>query len=66
MESRIGALLDPVLANLEEGTAPKAEEAQEALREIARTLQRAFRAGGRALPAPRAALGDGVIKKPRR
>jgi hypothetical protein len=66
VESRIGALLDPVLANLEEGTTPKAEEAQEALREIARTLQRAFRAGGRALPAPRAALVDGVIKKPRR
>ena len=66
VESRIGALLDPVLANLEEGTAPKAKEAEEALREIVRTLQRAFRASSRALPAPGAALKDGAVKKPRR
>ncbi len=65
VESRIGALLDPVFANLEEGTPPKAEQAEEALREIVRTLQRAFRASGRALPAPRAALKDGAVKRPR-
>ena len=66
VESRIGSVLDPILSRLEEGTAPKAEEAQEALREMARVLQRAFRASGRALPPARPALKSGATKRPRR
>ena len=66
VESRIGALLDSILSRLQQGTPPKAEEAHEALRDIARVLQRAFRASGRALPPPRTALQDGAVKKPKR
>ena len=65
VEARIGSVLDPILSHLEQGTPPKAEEAQAALRELAQVLQRAFRASGRALPPPRAALKEGPAKKPR-
>lgn len=66
VESRLSSLLQPILSRLEEGTTPKAEEAQETMREMARVLQRAFRASRRALPPAKAALKAGATKNTRR
>ncbi len=49
VEARLDAVLNPILERLEKGPPPKAEEAREALREMAQVLQRAFRSGGRSL-----------------
>ena len=65
VEARIGLVMGPILSRLEEGAPPNVEEAQEALRELARVLQRAFRASGRALPPARLGLEDGASKKPK-
>ncbi len=56
VEARIGSVLSPILSRLEKGAPPKAEEAQEALREMARVLQRAFRGSARSLPPPQLGL----------
>ena len=62
VEARIGSLLSPIMSSLEDGDAPDIEEAQEALRELTRVLDRAFRASARALPAPKPSLKSGAKK----
>ncbi|MEE8369989.1 MAG: hypothetical protein V3S00_04385 [Dehalococcoidia bacterium] len=63
VEARIGSLLNPIMSRLEDGGSPDVEDAQEALRELARVLDRAFRASARSLPAPKMALKSGASKK---
>ncbi len=42
-----GSLLNPIMSRLEDGGSPDVEDAQEALRELAGVLDRAFRASAR-------------------
>ncbi len=60
VEARIGQLLAPVLTRLEKGGVPRADQAQETLRDLARVLQRAFKASRRALPEPDAAVREDI------
>ena len=66
VEARIGAVLEPVLTRLQEGTAPEENEARQAMREMARVLQRAFRLSQRALPEGGARLKQGETKRAKR
>ncbi len=66
VEARIGAVLEPVLTRLQEGTAPDEDEARETMREMARVLQRAFRLSQRALPEGGARLKQGETKRAKR
>jgi len=66
VEARIGAVLEPVLTRLQEGTAPEEDEARQAMREMARVLQRAFRLSQRALPEGGARLKQGETKRAKR
>jgi hypothetical protein len=52
VEARIQAVLQPIFDRLQTGPLPKDDEAEEVMREVARVLQRAFRAARRSLPAP--------------
>ncbi len=63
VEARIGSLLNPIMSRLEEGGSPDVEDAQEALRELARVLDRAFRASARSLPPPKPAIKSGSSKR---
>ncbi len=65
VESRINAALQPLLAQIQQGGTPKAEDAHEAMREVSRLLDRAFRAVQRALPQPVEATTARIAKRKR-
>lgn len=50
VEARVHSVLQPLLSHLEHGSPPDADEAREAMQQVARVLERAFRASRRALP----------------
>ncbi|MDO8614918.1 MAG: hypothetical protein Q7T33_04165 [Dehalococcoidia bacterium] len=50
VEARIGAVLEPIFAGLQQGVVPDDQEAREALVEMAHVIQRAFRGAQRSLP----------------
>lgn len=52
VETRIRNALDPILDNLQHGTAPPMDTAEAAMRDVTQTLQKVFQATQRALPAP--------------
>ncbi len=50
VESRIQDALEPILSRIQDGVPPNVDEAQSAMRDVTRVLQRAFQPARRALP----------------
>ena len=50
VEARIQDAIEPLLSRVQEGVAPNVDEAQSAMRDVSRVLQRAFQSAQRALP----------------
>ena len=50
VESRIHDALEPILSRVQDGVPPNVDEAQSAMRDVTRVLQRAFQSAQRALP----------------
>ncbi len=68
VESRIGEALEPILDQLQQGVAPKVEEAKTAMRDVSQVLQRGFQATQKALPPaePATSAGDGPSRRKRK
>jgi len=59
VESRIHDALEPILSRIQDGAPPNVSEAQSAMRDVTRVLQRAFQPEQRALPPGETELKDG-------
>ena len=66
VESRIHDALEPILSRVQDGIPPNVDEAQSAMRDVTRVLQRAFQSAQRALPPGETEPKDGPLRRKRK
>src|SRR3990170_4951938 len=66
VESRIQDALEPILSRIQDGVPPNVDEAQSAMRDVTRVLQRAFQSAQRALPPGETAPKEGPSRHGRK
>ncbi|MDO8612173.1 MAG: hypothetical protein Q7R32_05040 [Dehalococcoidia bacterium] len=66
VESRIHDALEPILSRVQDGVPPNVDEAQSAMRDVSRVLQRAFQSAQRALPPGETEPQDGPSRRRRK
>ena len=66
VESRIHDALEPILSRVQDGVPPNVDEAQSAMRDVTRVLQRAFQPAQRALPPGETAPKEGPSRRGRK
>jgi hypothetical protein len=66
VESRIQDALEPILSRVQDGVPPNVDEAQSAMRDVSRVLQRAFQSAQRALPPGETEPQDGPSRRRRK
>ena len=66
VESRIHDTLEPILSRVQDGVPPNVDEAQSAMRDVSRVLQRAFQSAQWALPPGETEPKDGPSRRRRK
>ena len=66
VESRIHDALEPILCRVQDGAPPNVDEAQSAMRDVTRVLQRAFQPAQRVLPPGETAPKEGPPRRGRK